>query len=41
MIRIQNGILHTVECGSFETGYVDVENGKIVDVKSDFFNKIP
>lgn len=30
MIRIQNGILHTVECGSFEVGYVDVENGKIV-----------
>ena len=30
MIRIQNGILHTVECGSYERGYVDVENGKIV-----------
>jgi imidazolonepropionase-like amidohydrolase len=30
MIRIQNGLLHTVECGSYENGYVDVENGKIV-----------
>ncbi len=30
MIRIQNGILHTVECGSYQNGYVDVENGKIV-----------
>jgi len=30
MIRIQNGILHTVECGSYENGYVDIENGKII-----------
>ena len=30
MIRIQNGILHTVECGSYQNGYVDIENGKIV-----------
>ena len=30
MIRIQNGLLHTVECGSYENGYVDIENGKIV-----------
>ena len=30
MIRIQNGLLHTVECGSYQNGYVDIENGKIV-----------
>ena len=30
MIRIQNGLLHTVECGSYQNGYVDIENGKII-----------
>ena len=31
MIRIQNGFLNTIECGTFEKGYVDIdENGKIV-----------
>lgn len=30
MIRITNGLLHTVECGSYEKGYVDIENGKII-----------
>ena len=30
MIRIQNGLLHTVECGSYQNGYVDVANGKII-----------
>ena len=30
MIRIQNGLLHTVECGSYQNGYVDIANGKII-----------
>lgn len=30
MKRIQNGILHTIECGVFENGYVDINDGKIV-----------